>query len=370
MRYLATLALALTCCTPAPSAPRPSSLASAAPPPSAPAAPASATAPSIESIPLPGGDKGVLLDYLAVDRAAGRVWIPAGGTASVDVLDAQTNAVTRIEGFATAEAEVFGKKVMIGPSAVTIGEGVVYVGNRGDGSICAIDAASKTKLSCYAFGTGGLASTPDGLAYVATTRELWVTVGAPPLKVAPPEKAIVVLDASQPKTLAPKGKVVVDGEPEGYAVDARRGVFYTNFADTNVTAAIDVRKREVIGRWHPGCGGDGPRGLALDSERRWLFVACTNGVVVLDAADGHVLARAEAGDGVDNIDYVEGLRLLYVASGKDAQLRVLRMDGSALTLVATVPTAPGTRVVVADASGRAYVADSRGGRILAVRVAR
>jgi hypothetical protein len=36
-----------------------------------------------------------------------------------------------------------------------------------------------------------------------------------------------------------------------------------------------------------------------------------------------------------------------------------------LHLMATAPTAPGARVVVADGRGRAYVADSRGGRILA-----
>jgi hypothetical protein len=74
-------------------------------------------------IALPGAAGGVILDYLAVDRAARRVWIPAGSTGSVDVIDGTSAVVKRIEGFATAPAEVFGKKAAVGPSAVTLGDG-------------------------------------------------------------------------------------------------------------------------------------------------------------------------------------------------------------------------------------------------------
>jgi hypothetical protein len=73
--------------------------------------------------------------------------------------------------------------------------------------------------------------TPDGIAYVGATREVWATVGAPPLGVSPPDKAIVILDASIPGTLKHKGRVAIDGEAEGYAVDEAGGLFYTNLAD-------------------------------------------------------------------------------------------------------------------------------------------
>jgi DNA-binding beta-propeller fold protein YncE len=319
------------------------------------------------SVPLPGAAPKVLLDYLAVDRAAGRVWIPAGETASVDVIDVATLGIQRIGGFATAEAQVFGKTVRVGPSAVTIGDGVVYVGNRGDGKVCAIDARAASVLSCFPFASdGGLAATADGIAFVATTHEVWATVGAPPIGEAPPENAIVVLDASEPASLRSKGKVPIDGEAEGYAVDDAHGVFYTNLADRNATLAIDVRTRRVAGQWSPKCTGDGPRGLAVDPTTRKLFVACTDGIVVLDAGgDGRVLDRAATGAGVDNIDYVPSRHLVYVAAAKAARLSVFHVaDDGHLSLVATAPTAQGARVVVADAAGRAYVADSAGGRIL------
>jgi DNA-binding beta-propeller fold protein YncE len=312
----------------------------------------------------------VILDYLAVDRAAGRVWIPAGSTGRVDVIDARTNAVAEIPGFATTETEVLGKRVMVGPTAVTVGAGVVYVGNRGDGKVCAIDARSLALLSCSPFSpAGGLASTPDGIVYVATTREVWATVGAPPIGVAPPENALVVLDASTPGAPKPKAKIPIEGEAEGYAVDDAHGVFYTNLADKNRTLAVDVRSRRALATWAPGCA-EGPRGLAVDTARRHLFVACTDGVVVLDAGrEGQVLGRGETGAGVDNIDYVEERHLLYVAAAKAERLTVFHVDpGGALRVAATAHTARGARVVVADAAGRAYVADSGGGRILAFDV--
>ena len=70
---------------------------------------------------------------------------------------------------------------------------------------------------------------------------------------------------------------------------------------------------------------------------------------------------------MDNIDYDAARRLLYVASGKTATLTVLRAaDDGALTKVATAPTAQGARVVVVDGAGKAYVADSTGGKVLVV----
>lgn len=321
----------------------------------------------MRAIPLPGAASRVLLDYLAVDRAAGRVWVPAGETGNVDVIDTATLTIRPIGGFVTAQATVFGKTEQVGPTAVAIGDRVVYVGNRGDGKVCAIDARTASVLSWFPFtSAGGLSTTADGIAYVATTREVWATVGAPPIGEAPPENAIVVLDASEPATLRPRGKVPIGGEAEGYAVDDVHGVFYTNLADKNATLAIDVRTRGVASTWSPRCTGDGPRGLAVDAARRWLFVACTDGLVVLDAGgDGHVLDRAETGEGVDNIDYVPSRRLVYVAAAKAERLSIFNVgDAGRLTLVATAHTARGARVVVADESGRAYVADSGGGRIL------
>jgi DNA-binding beta-propeller fold protein YncE len=319
------------------------------------------------AIPLPGSSGVVHLDYLAVDRVAGRVWVPAGETGNVDVIDASTGAVTAIKGFATSESELLGRKVTVGPSAVAVGAGVVYVGNRGDGTICEIDAARLERGACFALGSAGLTSSADGLAYVGRTKELWVTIGAPPLGHRPPNQSLTVLDASAPGRLALKAHVEIGGAAEGYAVDDTRGVFYTNLEDADRTIAIDVASRKLSARWDPGCGPKGPRGLAVDAERNLVFVACTDRVVVLDGGRaGAKLGETPTGSGVDNIDYVEARHELYVAAADVALLIVFRVgERGSLTRVALGETARFARVVVADASGTAYVADPAGAGVLA-----
>src|SRR5215831_16796359 len=100
--------------------------AQAADPPAPPAASAAVT-----EIALPGAPAdGLTLDYLAVDRTRKRVWVPAAGTGSVVVIDADTRAVHTVPGFPTAENERNGRKRIVGPSSASIGDGVVYVGNR------------------------------------------------------------------------------------------------------------------------------------------------------------------------------------------------------------------------------------------------
>ena len=294
------------------------------------------------------------MDYLAYDRARHRVWVPAGNTGSVDVVDATDERVTRVEGFSTAEMERHGVKRRFGPSAATVADGVVYVGNRGDSSVCSIEAESLRVGPCVT-----LPSMPDGLAYVASTEEVWVTT--------PRDKSIVVLDAAR-GALKWKAKISLDGEPEGFAVDDRRGVFYTNLEDRDRTLTIDVRTRQVTRTWLPECGEDGPKGLALDHGLDFLFVACRDRVMVLDAGhDGKRLSSIDAGDGVDNIDYVESRRQLYAAAARAAKLTIARLDPEGgLTVVASVATTAGARNAVATDEGSAYLTDSPHGTIVVV----
>jgi len=311
---------------------------------------------TVHSIALPGAPAaGVFMDYLAYDRAHHRVWVPAGNTGSVYVVDAANDQVERVEGFPTAEVERRGTKRTVGPSSATVGDDRVYVGNRGDSSVCAIDAVSLRVGPCIK-----LDSPPDGLAYVAATTEVWVTT--------PRDKSITVIDAATPAALAWKAKISLDGQPEGFAVDNARGVFYTNLEDTNRTLTIDIASRQVTRTWLPGCDADGPKGLAVDHGSNFLLVACRDQVLVLDAGHGgKQLASIEVGDGIDNIDYVESRHELYAAAARAAVLTIARLDPQGgLKPVAIVPTAAGARNAVATDEGTAYLTDSADGKILVV----
>jgi hypothetical protein len=128
--------------------------------------------------------------------------------------------------------------------------------------------------------------------------------------------------------------------------------------------ALSVRNRGRIGKWSNGCTGS--RGLALDTERGFLFVGCAEGAgVTLDARSGKVLGKVQTGNGIDIIDYSPSLGHLYLPGGKSATMGIAEVSSNgALTLHAEVPVASGSHCVAADASGHAYVCDPKGGRLL------
>jgi DNA-binding beta-propeller fold protein YncE len=308
---------------------------------------------SVASFPLPGANGPVTIDYLVCDRVGARVWVPVGDTGSVDVFDPATGAFARVDGFKTAERESHGKRRMAGPSAATVGEGFVYVGNRAMNEVCAIDAKTLQLGACVT-----LPTPTDGVAYVAPTKEVWVTT--------PRDHSLTVLDASRAETLRQKLVIRTEGNPEGYAVDSGRGVFYTNLEDKNRTLGIDIKTHAVKTTWDSGCGADGPRGIAVDETHNLVMVACTDRVNVLDGAhDGALLGKLDTGSGVDNIDWLESKRLLFVGAARAGRLTVAHIgDAGQATVVAVGDTPQGARNPVADAEGNAYEADAASGRFL------
>jgi len=300
---------------------------------------------SVRTWPLPDNNTGdVSMDYIAYDPGTNSVWVPGGNSAAVDVVDGTTGRVRQIADLPTREVEVRGGKRVLGPSAVSIGDGVVYIGNRADATICAFNRASLARVTC-----GSLDSTPDGVVFVAPTKEVWVTT--------PGDKSIRVLDA---KTLQQKTKLTFEGRPEGYAVDVKHNRFYTNLEDKDRTLAIDVKTHMTVATWNPSCGKDGPHGLAVDARAQQVFVACSTLAEVLDAGhNGAVVSRIETGDGVDDIHYVPTTHLLYVGAARAAKLTIARVDDQGhLSVVVQVPTREGARNAVVGKDGTVFLAHS------------
>jgi DNA-binding beta-propeller fold protein YncE len=310
----------------------------------------------VRTLALPDKNLGdVTMDYIAYDPATNSVWVPGGNTGAVDVVDVATDKVRQIPNIPTREVDFRGGKRVLGPSGISIGEGVVYIGNRGDSSVCAYDSRTLAPGAC-----AHLDVAPDGVAYVAPTKEVWVTT--------PGDKSIRVLDG---KTLAEKTKLTYEGNPEGYAVDATRGRFYTNLEDKDKTLAIDLKTQKTVATWNPSCGKDGPHGLGLDAKAGQLFVACSTLAEVLDVAhDGAVLSMVDTGDGVDDIHYVPATHMLYVGAARAAKLTVARADDKGhLTVVAQVPTPDGARNATVAGNGTVYLAHGGQSKLNALVVA-
>jgi DNA-binding beta-propeller fold protein YncE len=314
-----------------------------------------APGPSVASVALPGAPAGGLfLDYLAVDRANGLVWVPAGATGTVVVIEAASKKLHRIEGFPTAKVERRGSTFAVGPSSATVGERVVYVGNRGDSTVCAIDSTTLAKAGCVS-----LPGSPDGVVYVARTKQMWVTT--------PRDRAIVVVDVAAPKAPKVAGSFTLPGDPEGYAVDDAGGFFYTNLEDRDRTLKIDLTSHKILATWAPACGERGPRGLALDPSGKFLMVACTDHVEVVGTGDGRIVSKLETGEGVDNLDYVPKTRSLYAAAGRAGTLTIATLDANGrLTRTASIATATGARNAVVAGDGTVFIGDGAEGRVVVV----
>jgi DNA-binding beta-propeller fold protein YncE len=320
----------------------------------------------LKPLSLPGATGVVTLDYFAYDRATGKLWVPASNTGNVDVIDEATDAISQVTGFPTGEIERRGRKITVGPTAASVGDGVIYIGNRGNGTLCVIDAKTLARGECVPVvpTSDGSKVTPDGVVYVAARRELWITTRPASTGDATAAKSLQVFDASDPSHLKWKTKIPLDGFAEGYAVDNQRGLFYTNIEDTGATVAIDLRTHNIVAKWN--VGGNELQGLALDTARRFLFVACGDHIVSVDAAhDGKIIDTLPTGAGLDNIDYSPDAKILYAAASLAATLTIAEVgDDGKFHLKATVPTVKGARGVVAGKGETAYLIDPAEGRIL------
>ncbi len=305
---------------------------------------------------LPGVSGPAFVDAIFYDWAGGRIWVPVSSTASVDLFDIAKSTFTRIEGFKTVNRETKERNKTLGPSTIALGEGFVYIGNRASSELCPVSLETLKVSKCLKLSTA-----IEGVAYVATTKEIWVTTG---------DRTLVVIDATKPEKIKAKTIVKLEGTSRGFAVDEAHGAFLTNLEDKGVTIVVDLKSRGVKSIWNTGCGEGGPRGIAIDAARNFVFVACANHVQVLDSAhDGALLGKLETGDGVEGIDYLEGQKLIYAAAGKAARLTIGRVDDRGrFTVVATGATADGARNAIADSKGNAYVVDSNGGRLLVLAV--
>ena len=314
-----------------------------------------ATKYTVRTFPLPDNGTGdVSMDYIAFDPATNSLWVPGGNTGAVDVVDVSAGKVRQITNLPTSEVQARGGTRVLGPSGVSIGEGVVFIGNRGGSDVCAFNARTLARVACQ-----HLDSRPDGVAYVAPTKEVWVTT--------PGEQGIRILDGT---TLVQKTKLTYPGNPEGYAVDAKRGRFYTNLEDKDRTVAIDLKTHETVATWNPACGGGGPHGLGLDVAAGHLFIGCDATAEVMNVGgDGAVLSKIDTGDGVDDIHYESATRLLYVGAARAAKLTIARADSAGkLTVVLQVPTQNGARNGVVTKDGTVYLAHGGGVKLPALVV--
>jgi DNA-binding beta-propeller fold protein YncE len=149
--------------------------------------------------------------------------------------------------------------------------------------------------------------------------------------------------------------IAFGGRPGGVTGNGH-GAVYAVVEDKGEVVQIDAKKMASSNRWPiPGC--QAPHGIAMDDTRGRLFIGCSDRVlVVLNAADGKLIASARTGEGGGGIAADPSSGLVYAAN-RDGSVSVLaETSAGKYETIETVPTEKGATALAFDAAThRLYV---------------
>lgn len=258
-------------------------------------------------------------DYMTLESAARRLYISRG--THVMVVDADSYQI-------------------VGDIPDTQGvHGIALPSESGRGFTSNGRANEVTIFDLKTLGVLGSAKTgegPDAIIYDPASRRVFTFNGRGGTSTA--------IDAATGQVA---GTIDLGGRPE-FAVADGAGHVYNNLEDKSQVLEIDSQSLKVLNRW-PLAPCEGPSGMAIDTERRRLFIGCHNKVMaVMDARTGKVLATPAIGQGVDANRFDPGTQLAFSSNG-DGTLTVVHQDSpDKFTVVENVQTQRGARTMELD----------------------
>lgn len=310
---------------------------------------------------LPGTTGSITFNDMVYDPRLAKVLIPANETGNLFLVDPDTYKAAAISGF-TPQKNANGQ--LEGLTSVATGRDLLFAANQGARSLSVIDPLTGAILS-----SAPLMSAPGYVRYVPATNELWVTEEA-----VGQIEVLTVPGGETPKPVN-SGVIPVPDGPESLVIDKLHGVAYTNRPAKGLTVVINVLTRNVVKEWGNGCSE--ARGLALDEDNGYLFVACKEGkLVMLDTKnDGAQITSLSFGGDLNTIGYNPTQKHVYLPSSASALLLILKVadaggetrTGITLDRLGTADTALGANCVVADDRNNVWVCDPTHGRVLLIK---
>ncbi len=273
-----------------------------------------------------GGDGG--WDYLTADPAAHRLYVARQDR--VQVIDSGSGAlVGEVKGVDGAHGVALAPDA--GRAFATAGKG---------GAVVVFDL----KTLAVAGEPIPVGKKPDAIIFDPASGHVFAFNGDS-------EDASVI----DPGTCKVVATVKLGGAPEFAAADGK-GTVFVNLEDKSEVVALDTQTNTVGKRW-PLAPGEAPTGLAIDPEKRRLFVGCHNEkMIVLDADAGKVVAVLPIGKGVDACGFDAGTGFAFASTG-DGKLTVAAESPEGFRVVENVSTQPSARTMALDPQTHAvYVA--------------
>jgi len=157
---------------------------------------------------------------------------------------------------------------------------------------------------------------------------------------------ITVLDDKDGSIL---GTIDIGGAPEQAATDGK-GKIYVDIEDKAAIAVIDANAMKMVGKYDLSSKGGGCAGLALDAKNGILFAACRDNknIVILSAADGHILTDLPIGNGCDGATFNPATMETFSSQG-DGTLTVIKEDSpTSFRVEQTIPTPARAKTLTLD----------------------
>lgn len=171
---------------------------------------------------------------------------------------------------------------------------------------------------------------------------------------------ITVLDDKDGSIL---GTIDIGGAPEQAAADGH-GRIYVDIEDKAAIAVIDANTMKMVGKYDLSPRGAGCAGLALDAQNSILFAACRekNNMVILSAADGHIITDLPTGQGCDGVTFNPATMEAASSQGDGTMTIIKEESPTSFRVEQTVDTPMGARTHTLDPkTGNLYTITSEFG---------
>ncbi|HEY2497721.1 MAG TPA: YncE family protein [Candidatus Angelobacter sp.] len=239
-------------------------------------------------IDLPGSP-----GFSQVTMANGQVVITRPGTNTIEIFSpVKRRVVARISQISD-------------PRGITVDNdsGMMYVALAGNSSIAVVDTRNWSVEKVIP-----VQHRPEKLLWVPQTKTLYATSVL--------DRVLSVIDL---RLGAETSVLDLEALPQDMLYDSGRQVLLLTLQDLSQIAAID-HSNKIVGRFKVVASE--PTGLALDEQRRRLYVAVRYAVLALNADTGAELSRIPAPGGTDALVLDPGSNLLYAAAGDGSVLAI------------------------------------------------
>lgn len=275
-----------------------------------------------QSIALPGVEG--RLDHLALDAAGQRLFVAALTHGSVVVVDLGKGEVLRaLDGLPEPQGLAYVAETKR-----------LYVGCGGDDSLRVYDALTYQPITSIK-----LTPDVDNVRSLPREKRLYVGHGS---------GRIEVIDTTTHQSV---GGIKLPAHPESFQLEADGARMFVNVPGARQVAVIDRIEEKIVARWSLGfTAANFP--MALDEANHRLFVGCRapSRLLVFNTDNGSVLGRYELGGECDDLFYDKTHRLIYASCGSGQLDIYQQLDADHYTRAERVETAAHARtcLVVAE----------------------